>query len=150
VTGVRLLVDSGWWFVPPRTQTDQEQTVLVRGVTLNGTTIITPEQPSAKQNPAKLCKAQRASLGASAFNELWGTNANDRNAHGKCVSAMAKAKSSGSMQNAILNATQACKSSGMKGAELGACVSARDGVAATKADKANRGGKGKGKGRNQR
>jgi len=150
VTGVRLVVDSGWWFVPPRTQTDQEQTVLVRGVTLNGTTIITPEQPSGKQNPAKLCKEQRAALGASAFNELWGTNANDRNAHGKCVSAMAKAKSSGSMQVAILDATQTCKGNGMKGAQLGACVSARDGVAATKADKANRGGKGNNKGKKRR
>jgi hypothetical protein len=144
VTAITLVVDSGWWFVAPRTQTDQEQTVLVRGVTLNGQTVITPEQPSGKQNPAKLCKAQRVSMGTAAFNETWGTNANDRNAYGKCVSAMAK-PNSGSVHSAILNATKACKAKGMKGAQLGACVSARDGVAATKADKADQAGKGKGK-----
>lgn len=134
VTGIQLVVDSGWFF------TDKEQTVLVRNVTFNGKTFITPQEPS-KQNPAKLCAAQRASLGTPAFNELWGRNANDRNAFGKCVSAMAKAKKNGefgAMQNAILNTAQECKAKGMRGARLGACVSARDGLAATPADPANR------------
>lgn len=144
VQGIRLVVDSGWFFVPPRTQTDREQTVLVRNVTINGRTFITPQQPS-KDNPAKLCAAQRASLGTGAFNELWGTNANSRNAFGKCVSAMAKAKREGTMtqaQQAVASATRDCKSQGLRGAALGACVSARDGLAATPADPAGKRGKG--------
>jgi hypothetical protein len=150
VTGIRLVVDGGWFFVPPRAQADREQTVRVRNVTLNGRTLITPQEP-AKDNPAKLCAAQRASLGAAAFNELWGTNANNRNAFGKCVSTMAKAKRHGTStqtQQAIANAARTCKANGMRGARLGACVSVRDGLAATPADPASdrRGGKrGKGK-----
>jgi hypothetical protein len=144
VQAISLRVDSGWFFVPPRTQTDREQTVLVRNVTLNGRTFITPQRPS-KDNPAKLCAAQRASLGTGPFNELWGTNVNSRNAFGKCVSAMAKAKRQGTMsqaQQAIANATRVCKSQGLRGAALGACVSARDGLAATSADPAGKRGKG--------
>lgn len=140
VSAIRLVVDSGWWpgFA------DREQTVLVRNVTLNGRTFITPQQPS-KDNPAKLCAAQRASLGTGPFNELWGTNVNSRNAFGKCVSAMAKAKRQGTMtqaQQAIASATRACKAQGLRGAALGACVSARDGLAATPADPAGKRGKG--------
>jgi hypothetical protein len=145
VTGIQLVTDAGWFF------TDQEQTVLVRNVTINGKTYITPQEPS-KDNPAKLCAAQRSSLGTSAFSELWGTNANDRNAFGKCVSAMAKAKRQGTMtsaQVAIVNATKECKAAGMRGARLGACVSERDGLAVTKADPADR-GKGKGKSKKRR
>jgi hypothetical protein len=137
VTGIQLTVDSGWFFA------DKEQTVLVRNVTLNGKTFITPQQPS-KQNPAKLCAAQRASLGDSAFKELWGTNGNDRNAFGKCVSAMARAKHAGnaaSVQSTILTTAESCKSEGMRGEGLGACVSARDGLAATPADRAGKGKK---------
>jgi hypothetical protein len=144
VTAIQLTVDSGWFFVPPKAQSDQEQTVLVRNVTINGRTFITPQQPS-KDNPAKLCAAQRASLGTGPFNELWGTNVNSRNAFGKCVSAMAKAKREGTMsqaQQAIANATRVCKSQGLRGAALGACVSARDGLAATPADPAGKRGKG--------
>jgi hypothetical protein len=151
VTGIRLVVDSGWFFVPPRTQTDREQTILVRNVTLNGRTFITPQQPS-KDNPAKLCAAQRASLGTAAFNELWGTNANSRNAFGKCVSAMAKARKAGTLtssQSAIMSAVRTCKAQGLRGAELGACVSARDGVAATRSDPANE-SRGKKKGKKNR
>lgn len=131
VTGIRLVVDAGWFFA------DKEQTVLVRNVTFNGRTFVTPQEPK-KQNPAHLCAAQRASLGASAFNELWGRNGNDRNAFGKCVSAMAKAKRAGTAsdaQHAILDAARACRAEGLKGERLGACVSARDGLKATKADR---------------
>jgi hypothetical protein len=143
VTAIRLVVDAGWFFA------DKEQTVLVRNVTLNGSTFVVPQQPT-KDNPAKLCAAQRALLGGDAFAELWGTNANDRNAFGKCVSAMAKAKRAGTLtqaQQAIVSATRECKASGMTGAALGACVSGRDGLAATKADRADRGAKGKGNGK---
>jgi hypothetical protein len=147
VTGIQLVVDSGWFFVPPRTQTDKEQTSLVRNVTINNKTYITPQEPSPRANPAKLCAAQRESFGKSAFSELWGKNANDRNAFGKCVSAMAKAKRQGTIadaQSAIMSTAKACKERGLRGARLGACVSARDGLAATPADPANRG---KGRGR---
>jgi hypothetical protein len=139
VTGIQLTVDSGW--LPAFT--DKEQTILVRNVTINGKTFITPQEPS-KQNPAKLCAAQRVSLGPSAFNELWGTNANDRNAFGKCVSTMAKAKKQGNsvaVQTAIMSAAETCKAEGMRGEQLGACVSARDGLKATKADPARKGRK---------
>ena len=65
-------------------------------------------------------------------------------AWGKCVSAMAKARRQGTIlqaQDAIVNAAKACKAEGLRKARLGACVSARDGLAATPADPANRGKK---------
>ena len=43
-------------------------------------------------NAARECKAERARLGAGPFREKYGRNANDRNAFGKCVSSLAKAK----------------------------------------------------------
>jgi hypothetical protein len=45
---------------------------------------------SADKDAAKLCKAERASMGAEAFQEKFGTNHNLRNAFGKCVSAKSK------------------------------------------------------------
>ena len=50
------------------------------------------EQLSATLNAARSCRAERASLGIPAFRERYGRNANDRNAFGKCVSALAKAQ----------------------------------------------------------
>ena len=44
---------------------------------------------SAEKNAAKACKAERA-LGAQAFKDKYGTNANKANAFGKCVSKLAK------------------------------------------------------------
>ena len=44
-------------------------------------------------NAAKQCKAERSELGAAGFRAKYGKNANDRNAFGKCVSALAKAQS---------------------------------------------------------
>lgn len=52
---------------------------------------------AAHVNAAKACKAERASAGFAAahggktFAQFYGTNANDKNAFGKCVSAKAKA-----------------------------------------------------------
>lgn len=43
-------------------------------------------------NAARQCKAERAQLGAGPFREKYGRNASDRNAFGKCVSQLAKAK----------------------------------------------------------
>jgi hypothetical protein len=147
VTGVQLVVDSGWFFVAPRAQTDQEQTVLVRNVRINGKTFI-GAGGQAKPNPSRLCAAERVSMGPTAFNEAWGTNGNDRNAFGKCVSAMAKLQRSGTASAAhtsIVNAAKACKADGMRGEQLGACVSVRDGVTATTADPPGKGGKAKGR-----
>jgi hypothetical protein len=46
--------------------------------------------PSAS-SPAKRCAAQRTAIGAVAFNQLYGMNASDRNAFGKCVSKLTQA-----------------------------------------------------------
>jgi hypothetical protein len=48
------------------------------------------EQASELRNAAKECAAERDSLGADAFKEEYGTNANKRNAFGKCVSEKAR------------------------------------------------------------
>ena len=49
------------------------------------------EAKSDTLRAAKQCKAERA-LDAAAFRAKYGKNANDRNAFGKCVSALAKAQ----------------------------------------------------------
>lgn len=128
ITAISLVVDGGW------SQTDKEQTVLVRTVRLNDKTFVTKQAPGAS-NPAQLCRAERARLGGAAFNELWGTNANQRNAFGKCVSAMAHARNAGRTQQQIMDAAAACTARGLRGAALGACVAARDGVAATRTER---------------
>ncbi len=52
----------------------------------------------ATMNAAKTCKAQQAdpnfaaTHGGQTFAQFYGTNANDRNAYGKCVSTLAKAQ----------------------------------------------------------
>jgi len=48
------------------------------------------QQVSTTQNAAQSCKAERASMGGAAFRAKYGKNAHDRNAFGKCVSALAK------------------------------------------------------------
>ena len=62
------------------------------------------------KNAAKACKAERGTTAASraAFAETYGTNANDKNAFGKCVSQHA-ATEVAEQQQAILNAAKACK-----------------------------------------
>jgi hypothetical protein len=45
------------------------------------------EDATARKNAAKECAAERETLGDQAFGEKYGTNANRRNAFGKCVSA---------------------------------------------------------------
>lgn len=132
LTGIQFAVDGGW------SQTGKKQVVQVRNVTINGTTSLVPPTPSTgggKVNPAKLCAAQRSQAGPAAFNELWGTNVNQRNAFGKCVSTIAHAKNGGSTQDQILAAITACSAKGLKGGALGACVAANDGVASTLTEK---------------
>jgi hypothetical protein len=55
-------------------------------------------------SPAQRCNAQRTAIGTSAFNQLYGTNANDRNAFGKCVSKLTRAD-----QQNTASASDACK-----------------------------------------
>jgi hypothetical protein len=45
---------------------------------------------SASSNAAKQCAAERQQMGADAFKQLYGTNANKSNAFGKCVSRLAQ------------------------------------------------------------
>jgi hypothetical protein len=45
---------------------------------------------SPDKNAANACKAERKSMGVAAFQKKYGTNANLRNAFGKCVSAKSK------------------------------------------------------------
>ena len=137
VQAVLVVVDSSWNSATQANPafTDKEQTVLVRNVKLNDKTYLVPSTKPAnpkptKVNPAKLCKAQQAAMGRTAFNELWSTNGSS-NGYGKCVSAVAKAKKGNVTQAAILAAIESCKAKGLKGAPLGSCVAARDGVAAT-------------------
>lgn len=133
VTGIDFAVDGGW------SQTGKKQVVQVKNVTINGTTYLGPTSPPVtggnNVNPAKLCAAERTKAGAAAFNELWGTNVNQRNAFGKCVSAIAHAKSAATTQDQILAAIASCTAKGLKGGALGACVAANDGVAATLTEK---------------
>lgn len=132
VTGIQFAVDGGW------KQTGKVQTVLVRSLTLNGTTFnltqVTPPTTTGKVNPAKFCSALRTKMGAAAFNELWGTNANSKNAFGKCVSTVAHARNAGKTEQQITDAVNAGIAQGLKGAALGAFVAAKDGVAATKTE----------------
>ena len=55
-------------------------------------------------SPAQQCDAQRTALGTSAFNQLYGTNASDQNAFGKCVAKLNRADE----QNQA-SAAQPCK-----------------------------------------
>lgn len=140
ITSINLIVDSSWAFA------DKEQTVLVRSVKLNNETFLVPATPKPpKVNPTTACKAQLTTLGRTAFNELWAKDGTS-NGMGKCVSTAAKARNLGAMQSQIMNASKTCKAAGHKGAKLGACVAARDNVAATLTEKAEH-AKGKAKGR---
>ncbi len=48
---------------------------------------MTPRRRAEFRNAAKKCAAERRSMGDEAFAAEYGTNANKRNAFGKCVSA---------------------------------------------------------------
>jgi len=50
------------------------------------------ERHAAKSKAAKACRAERKEIGRAAFAEKYGTNRNNRNAFGKCVSKTAKAE----------------------------------------------------------
>jgi hypothetical protein len=127
INSITLVVDGGWKLA------DGEQTVQVRNVKLNGVTFLTPT-PAGKVNPATFCRDQIAAAGRPAFNELWNVSGTS-NGFGKCVSAVAKARNAGATQSQIMAAIASCEAKGLKGAALGRCVAARDGVAATLTEK---------------
>jgi hypothetical protein len=58
----------------------------------------------SKANAARLCKAQRTAMGATAFNAAYGTNKNKKNAFGKCVSTLARQQGEDHS-----NASQSCR-----------------------------------------
>jgi hypothetical protein len=100
VTGLSLVVDSGWAFA------DKEQTVNVRNVRVNGHTffephVTPPSPPSAGLNPAKACAKLRTDMGLAAFRAKFGTNINGKNAFGKCVSMMAHMKNDAARAAAV-------------------------------------------------
>ena len=99
VTGISLVVDSGWAF------DDKEQTVKARNVRVNGSTFYTGEttQPptTGGLNPAQACRKLRTEMGADAFRTAYGTNRNGANAFGKCVSAMARMKTDAARASAV-------------------------------------------------
>ena len=132
INSISFVVDGGW------SQADLEQTVQVRTSKLNNDTFLTPEAPKPpKVNPTTACKAQLATLGRSAFNELWAKDGTS-NGFGKCVSAAAKARNLSAVHAQIMNASKTCKAKGLKGEKLGQCVAATDRVAATKTEKEER------------
>lgn len=142
VEKVSIVVDAGW-NSPSQTNpafTDKEQTVLVRNVQLNNQTSLVPKTQGGgggqtKPNPSRLCAAERTRMGTPAFNELWGKNANDRNAFGKCVSFMTgHLSTANAAQTSIMSAVQTCKAKGLRGAKLGQCVAATDKISATKTE----------------
>jgi hypothetical protein len=56
-------------------------------------------------NPAQACSALKTRMGTPLFAQAFGTNANHRNAHGKCVSLVARSQST-----SVVNAATACMS----------------------------------------
>lgn len=99
VTGLSLVVDSGWAF------DDKEQTINVRNVKVNSHTFfepqVTPPSPPAGLNPAKACAKLRTDMGLAAFQAKFGTNVNGKNAFGKCVSTMAHMKNDAARAAAV-------------------------------------------------
>lgn len=114
VTGLSLVVDSGWAFE------DKEQTVRVRNVRINAETLFAPEEPRPHGglNPAQACAKLRAELGVAAFRAMFGTNANGANAFGKCVSRMAHLRSDAARAAAVVrlgHAAERCVALKLKG-----------------------------------
>jgi hypothetical protein len=69
-----------------------------------------------RTNAAKACQAEqdqpadtfKAAHGGKTFSEVYGNNANDKNAYGKCVSSKAS-KADAQQEAALLNAAKTCK-----------------------------------------
>jgi hypothetical protein len=74
----------------------------------------TPQANGVLDNAAQQCKAEQAdpnfaaAHGGATFDQFYGTNPNDKNAFGKCVSGKAQAAEA-AQQTAVQNAAQACR-----------------------------------------
>ncbi len=64
---------------------------------------------STRSTAEKQCRAKESSMGKSAFDELYGTNHNHRNAFGKCVSKQ-QSQDTADQQSAHKSAEQTCQS----------------------------------------
>jgi hypothetical protein len=103
-------------------------------------------QTSPTPTASQLCRAQRAAIGASAFAQLYGTNADRSNAFGTCVSKVARAQRSGrSAANSACRAERAADAAAFaakygtgknKRNAFGRCVSTKAQAAATAAQNA--------------
>ena len=65
---------------------------LLAAIALPATAIAQPPSKADKRNAARECRAERETMGVEAFREQYGSNRNNRNAFGKCVSAKARAQ----------------------------------------------------------
>jgi len=63
---------------------------LAVGLTVPATAGAEKPTKTDKQNASEQCRELRTGMGEAAFNQLYGTNKNDENAFGKCVSKFAK------------------------------------------------------------
>jgi hypothetical protein len=76
---------------------------------------------STGKNASKVCKALRAQMGVELFRTTYGTNANHRNAHGKCVS-----KHRHGVKKLIAQAVSECKTElGVQSSDKGGDNSAK-------------------------
>jgi len=64
---------------------------------------------TVEKNAAKICKAERTRIGVQSFNAKYGTNANKKNAYGKCVSTKVKQQEAEDHEEAEANAAKKCK-----------------------------------------
>jgi hypothetical protein len=99
-----------------------------------------------RTNASRACRAEmempeaefRAAHGGKSFAEFYGTNRNDRNAFGKCVSSKARAQNA-QQEARLMNAAKACKAErsvnpaafvarygGRASAAFGRCVSSKN------------------------
>ena len=65
--------------------------------------------PGDFKNASKYCKAARSAMGVDAFNARYGTNANKKNAFGKCVAKTASHRAEAREDATEAKATANCK-----------------------------------------
>ena len=64
--------------------------LLVAAFSLSASAAVAETNPTTTPNASQQCKTLRTQLGDATFKATYGTNKNKSNAHGKCVSQMAK------------------------------------------------------------
>ena len=69
----------------------------------------TTQGQDSDETAAKACKAELESMGAAAFRKRYGTNHNQMNAFGKCVSSRSKGSDAGEEDRGADNAAKKCK-----------------------------------------